>query len=377
MQSRNETLEAQLAKLRATGAVLSKALFGRRSERRERPRSERRRGRQPGAAGHGRTLRPALEEREDVRNPPVDARLCAGCGKPYVANGARVSSIVEIEVAAHKRVIRRPRWRRRCDCASSPTEVSAPPAPRLFAGTSYGTSVWARFLFERYACFRPLNRVAAWLSDQGLPISAGTLAGSAHRFAPLFEPVAEAVLARQNGAAVRHGDETTWRVQSLREEGRSSRAWLWTSVSEDAVYFHVDPSRGAEVAKKLFGAAVHHTAIVCDRYGAYKKMARELDGAVVLCWCWAHQRRDFIQCAAGQVGLTQWRRRWIERIALIYRLNEERLARYDPVLERQDAAFSRAQAVLKKALEGLFADADGNWPPCRGQRARARRCARC
>ena len=186
-ETRRARLEAELAKLRATGAVLARRLFGRGSERQERP--------------------------------------------------------------------------------------------RLFAGTPYGTSVWARLLFERYTCFRPLRRVAAWLSDQGLPISAGTLAGSAHRFAPLFEPVAAAILAHQNETAVRHGDETTWRVQSLREEGRSSRAWLWTSVSEDAVYFHVDPSRGAEVAKKLFGAAGRHTFIVCDRYGAYKKMARELDGA--------------------------------------------------------------------------------------------------
>ena len=85
--------------------------------------------------------------------------------------------------------------------------------------------MWARFLFERYACFRPLRRVASWLSGQGLPISPGTLGDSARRFAPLFEPVAAAILARQNEAAVRHGDETTWRVQSLREESRSSRAW--------------------------------------------------------------------------------------------------------------------------------------------------------
>ena len=356
-ETRQTALEVQLAKLRASGAVLSKALFGRRSEQQERPRSERRRGRQPGAAGHGRTPRPALEERIEERNPPADARVCSCCGKPYVANGAEVSTIVEVHVAAHKRVIRRPRWCRRCACASSPMEVSAPPAPRLFAGTPYGTSVWARFLFERYACFRPLNRVAAWLSDQGLPISPGTLGDSAHRFAPLFERVAEAILARQNEASVRHGDETAWRVQSLREEGRSSRAWLWTSVSEDAVYFQVDPSRGAEVAKTLFGAAVHHTAIVCDRYSAYKKMARELDGAVILCWCWAHQRRDFIHCAAGQVGLTQWCRRWIERIALLYHLNKARLVHYDPGLERQSAAFDAAQAALKKALDGLFADA--------------------
>ena len=356
-EARRARLEAEFGKLRATGAVLARRLFGRGSERQERPRSERRRGGQPGAAGHGRTPRPALDERTEVRNPPAGARVCAGCGKSYVANGARVSSLVEIEVSAHKRVIYRPRWRRGCECASSPAEVSAPPAPRLFTGTSFGTSVWARLLFERYACFRPLRRVAAWLSDQGLPISAGTLGDSTHRFVPLFDLVAAAILARQNEAAVRHGDETTWRIQSLREQGRSSRAWLWTSVSTDSVYFHIDPSRSAEVAMKLFGATGSHTVLVCDRYSAYKKLARELDGAIILSFCWAHQRRTIIDCAAGEERLTPWCERWIERIALLYRLNEARLARYDPILEHQGAAFDVAQAALRKALENLFAQA--------------------
>ena len=356
-ETRRARLEAELAKLRATGAVLAKRLFGRKSERQEKPRSERRRGGQPGARGHGRTPRPALEERTEVRNPPPGARVCACCGQPYVANGARVSSLVEIEVSAHKRVIHRTRWRRGCGCASSPMEVSAPPAPRLFAGTSFGTSVWARFLFERYACFRPLRRVAAWLSDQGLPISAGTLGDSAHRFTPLFEPLAGAILARQNESPLRHGDETTWRIQSLREQGRSSRAWLWASLSADSAYFHVDPSRSAEVAMKLFGAAGRHTVLVCDRYSAYKKLARELDGAIILSYCWAHQRRTIIDCAAGEERLTPWCERWIGRVALLYRLNEARLARYDPVLERQGAAFDAAQAALRKALDSLFAQA--------------------
>ena len=356
-ETRRARLEAELAKLRATGAVLAKRLFGRRSERQEKPRSDRRRGGQPGAQGHGRTPRPALDEREEVHNPPADARVCPCCGQPYVANGARVSSIVEIEVSAHKRVIRRPRWRRGCECASSPAEVSAPPVPRLFAGTSFGTSVWARFLFERYACFRPLNRVAAWFSDQGLPISAGTLGDSAHRFTPLFEPVAAAILSRQNEAALRHGDETTWRVQSLREQGRSNRAWLWASLSADAVYFHVDPSRSAEVAMKLFGAGGRHTVLVCDRYSAYKKLARIPGGLVTLAWCWSHQRRDYIHCAAGEERLTPWGERWLGRVAKLYRLNDARLAHYDPGAERQGAAFNRAQAVLEKALDSLFARA--------------------
>jgi len=275
-----------------------------------------------------------------------------------VANGAEVSSLIEIEVSAYKRVIHRPRWRRGCECASSPVEVSAPPVARLFAGTSFGTSVWARFLFERYACFRPLRRVAAWLSDQGLPVSAGTLAGGAHRLVPLFEPLAAAILSRQNEAPLRHGDETTWRVQSLLGEGRSNRAWLWTSVSTDSVYFHIDPSRSAEVAMKLFGGAARPTVLVCDRYSAYKKLARIPGSLVILAWCWSHARRDYIHCAAGEERLTPWGERWIGRVAKLYRLNDVRLAHYDPVLERQGAAFDAAQAELKKALDSLFARAE-------------------
>ena len=196
-QIRIGKLEMQYARLRASTAVLQKALFGSRSEQQEKPRSERKRGQQPGAPGHGRTQRPALEEKKEERNPPRNARMCSGCGKPYVMNGERSSTIIEIAVKAHTRRIVRPRWRRSCGCSSSPLEVTAPPVPRLFPRTPYGTSVWACFLYERYACLRPLHRVSAWMSDQGLPISVGTLADSVPRFLPLFEPFDQAIRARQ------------------------------------------------------------------------------------------------------------------------------------------------------------------------------------
>ena len=357
-QIRIGKLEMQYARLRASAAVLQKALFGSRSEQQQKPRSERKRGQQPGAPGHGRTQRPALEEKKEERNPPKNARRCSCCGTPYVMNGERSSTIIEIAVKAHTRRIVRPRWRRSCGCSSSPLEVTAPPVPRLFPRTPYGTSVWASVLFERYACLRPLHRVSAWMSDQGLPISPGTLADSVPRFLPLFEPFDQAIRAHQNTAAVRHGDETGWRVQSLSEADRTSRAWLWTSVSDDAVYFHIDPSRNAKVAHRLFGAAASTLFLVCDRLSTYKTMARELDGAVVLCWCWAHQRRDFIHGAAGQAPLTRWCQKWIERIASIYKLNEARLEHYDPAIERQAAAFTAAQAALEAEVERLFATAE-------------------
>ena len=356
-RNRIETLEAQLERLRATRAVLSKALYGRKSEQQDKPRSERKRGQQRGARGHGRAQRPGLAERTEEHNPPPDACVCGRCGQPYAPNGAEESTLVEIEVKAHKRVIRRPRWRRTCECAASPMEVSAPPVPRLFRRTLYGTSFWARFLFEHCACLRPVHRVAAWMSGQGLAVSPGTLANSLKRFVPLFEPMAEAILAHQSKAALRHADETSWRVQELRGEARSSRAWLWTSVSSDAVCFHIDPSRSAEAAHKLFAEALPYTVIVCDRYSAYKRLVRLLGGLVILAFCWSHVRRDFIECAAGQVELTQWCQGWIELIASLYRLNEARLEHYDPGVQRQTPAFDAAQGALEEALDGLFAQA--------------------
>ena len=116
--------------------------------------------------------------------------------------------------------------------------------------------------------------LSAWLSDQGLPISAGTLGDSAHRFVPLFEPVAEAILAHQNEAAVRHGDETPWRIQSLRETSRSSRAWLWTSVSEDAVYFHL----------VMEDAALAFTADLGDQVGDEHRLPHPRVPETMVCW---------------------------------------------------------------------------------------------
>ena len=227
----------------------------------------------------------------------------------------------------------------------------------LFPGTLFGTSFWARFLFENCACLRPLCRVAAWYADQGVPISPGTLANSLKRFVPLFDPLYEAILAHQNRTTVRHADETGWRVQEFRDTGRSSRAWLWVSVSKDSVYYIIDPSRSAEVARILFRDTACTVFLVCDRYSAYKTLARELAGKVILCWCWAHQRRDFVDCATGQEALTEWCQEWVERIALVYHLNDERLKHYDPALERQTRAFD-AQRKLGKAVKRLFADAE-------------------
>ena len=73
---------------------------------------------------------------------------------------------------------------------------------------------------------------------------------------------------------------------------------------------------------------------------------------------WVHQRRSFIDCAAGHVRLTRWCQGWIERVAGIYRLNKARLEHYDPGLAHPAPEFDAAQGELEAVVERLFADAE-------------------
>ncbi len=107
----------------------------------------------------------------------------------------------------------------------------------------------------------------------------------------------------------------------------------------------------ADVCKELMSRAT---------FGTLRNIIRAATYAQICCipHIWSHQRRDFIQCAAGQVDLAGWCGAWLERIAAIYRLNEARLVCHDPRIERQSAAFDAAQHALAAALDGLFAEAE-------------------
>ncbi|MBO9482685.1 transposase [Salinisphaera sp. G21_0] len=70
--------------------------------------------------------------------------------------------------------------------------------------------------------------------------------------------------------------------------------------------------------------------LVCDRYSAYKKLAKD-HPLIFLAFCWAHVRRDFIDACRGDSDLYKWSTVWVNRIGRLYYLNEQRLlVRNDP-----------------------------------------------
>src|SRR6202011_2825447 len=113
----------------------------------------------------------------------------------------------------------------------------------------------------------------------------------------------EAVLARNAQAPFAHGDETRWSV-FIEQEGKSGhRWWLWVVVGPDTVPFRPAPTSSHTVRESHFAAAACLVLMV-DRYAAYKAMAQVKAGHIILVFCWAHVRRDFVAVCKGWEELT-------------------------------------------------------------------------
>jgi transposase len=128
-----------------------------------------------------------------------------------------------------------------------------------------------------------------------------------------------------------HADETRWLVFIVWEGKVGHRWYLWAFCSADAVVFVLSPGRGHEVPEDHFGPEAHGILNV-DRYAGYKAMAQVKAGTIVLAFCWAHVRRDFLEVARGWPAHEAWVLAWINRIGELYRRNDARLAVQDEPL---------------------------------------------
>ena len=342
---------------------LQQRLFGRKSERRKGGGEQQAqalvsraaRGHQRGMPGHGRTRLSHLPER--IEWIELDRPQCPRCGLALsIFPGTEDSEVLEIEVKAYRRVIRRRRYRPRCGCRGVPGIVTAPPPPRLIERGKYGMSVWARVLLDKFLYGRPSHRLLQDLADHGLKVSAGTLAGGLQALAPLFEPLDQALLRKLRSEPHWHADETRWPVFVELADKVGHRWYLWVFHSRSVVHYVLDKSRSAAVVQGEL-AGVQRGFLNCDRYAAYKKFAR-LNPGVVLAFCWAHQRRDFLELANDYPAVSLWAMGWVAAIAELYHLNGRRLQAKCGSAERAARHADLQQAVHRMATlrDGALAD---------------------
>ena len=350
---REAMLCAELELAQAKIRDLQQRVFGRKSESRKGGSEQQShglaltapRGHQRGSPGHGRTMLAHLPERIEVVE--IDTPQCPQCGLELSAfPGTEDSEVLEIEVQAYRRVIRRRRYRPTCDCGCVPGIVAAPAPPRLIERGKFGISVWTSVLLDKFLYGRPSHRLLQDLADRGLRMSPGTLCGGLASLAALFEPLDQALVRKLRSQAHWHADETRWAV-FVELAGKVGHRWyLWVFHSSSVVHYVLDESRSAEVLEGEL-AGVQRGVISCDRYSAYKKFAR-LHPGVVLAFCWAHQRRDFLELSNAYPDVSAWAMQWVDAIAELYRLNALRL-------QAQAASVERAahQAALREAVRRM------------------------
>jgi transposase len=364
---RAEHLEAEVEHLRGENRKLQDQLFGRKSEKSStQDRSNhlegenddrdsatpRKRGQRKDRPGPRRRDYSHLPVVDDPRELPEDQRICPECGAALSPSNTEDSEQIDIDVRPHRRRIRRRRYQRTCTCSTPPRTFTAPPAPKLIPKGLLGISVWVEILIDKFFSHRPTERLLDQWRLLDLEVAAGTVAGGLERLEPLFQRLYEALLARNAESPFAQADETRWMVFIDQEGKTGHRWWLWVFLGEDTVVFRLDPSRSHEVPEGHFPAGAH-VVLMVDRYSAYKAMTQVKLGDVVLVFCWAHVRRDFVTVGKGWPEHKEWALAWLRRIRDLYRYDRQRR-----ISETGTAAFTNADAAIRQTVAAMRTQAD-------------------
>jgi len=341
-------LERQLALRQQNSTTTSKppssdGLAGCQRLRGRRTKSRRKPGGQAGHPGHQRALVPPERVNRFVAHYPD---TCGRCQRPLPARERRVGGEprrhqvtevprIEADVTEHDC------YGVECACghvtyATLPEEVASGFGPQLAALIAYLTVVCR---LSRQSVRRLLEGLLDISLSVGSTQHAWEEASAA--VAPAYRELEEA-LPRQPGLNV---DETSHRT-------KGAKRWLWVLAGPTFVFFHISPSRGAGVLRRLLGEQFR--GVLCsDRlqtYLAYAATSRQ--------FCWAHGIRNLL--SALELAKTAAGKRFCTEALALTRRFFRLWHRYRGDREARGAPLTRAQLIrrVRPLAKRLFALAD-------------------
>jgi transposase len=202
-----------------------------------------------GQQGHpGETLRRSETVDVTINHFPA---ACAGCGAALneaMATGHQARQVFDLapppplNVTEHRAHI--------CCCAACGTLTRANFPQGVNAPVQYGPRIAAIVVYLLHGQFLPELRLAELLADLfGVHLSTATIATMSWNCAARFKSFAAAIYDRIAAAAVKHLDETGFRIGGKTQ-------WLHIAATTLLTFFRVSPKRG-EMPEKLTGIAVH------------------------------------------------------------------------------------------------------------------------
>ena len=348
VRAERDELQAKVQALTVTVKELQKELFGRKSERTtgvgedapatetptapyrvaspEQTAGERKRGQQRGASGHGRRLHPELPAEVMEREIPEGERCCPHCNLPYEDMGsAEETEEIDWQVRLIRRVHRRHRYVRTCQCAQVPAIITAPPPARVIPKGMFSVGFIALLLVEKFVLGRPVHRIVLMLRMQGFRVSPGTLVGVLGRVLLLLRPLYEEIVAYNRREDHMNADETGWNVF---DPETKRRWWVWTFIGRMTVVFTIKPTRSGDVVEEHLALTEDDAdgsglTLMADFYPGYNRLKKK---GAKLAGCWVHAKRPIRRVAQALPALKEWGQAWQQRIATLYRLHDQWLS---------------------------------------------------
>ncbi len=354
LKRKNGELVKENEDLKAKLALREKQLFGKKREKRNKKDSgegekKGQRGQKKGTKGHGRRKHiklPVVEKEYDLSE---DEKHCKKCGLAFKEfPGTEDSEEVEYEVQIYRRVDKRKKYTPTCSCGCNPGIVTAKGPDKLIPGGGYAISFWIKVFLDKYRWQTPTNRLRQELERFELFVSQGTITGGFQFISGLLKPIEDEIINKNKTETHWHCDETRWMVFVDIEDKNNHKWYLWIFQSATTVVFILVPSRGAKVPKKHFGDEASGI-LSADRYAAYKTLMKA--GNFLIAFCWAHTRRDFLDLAVKWPQLEVWAFGWVDKIAEIYHINNQRVE-----FDMESNEFAELDLKLRLSIEQMKND---------------------
>lgn len=229
-------------------------------------------GAQKGHAGSGRQVF-SEEEADERRIAKVAAESCPGCQCRLSRQSSNARALYEIEREGVRKIYYEVERKvcRRCRGIVSGVVGNA------FARVALSNELVAEVAEQHYVLGRTLGQIA-----ERFGINYSTLSDSLKRIGKLLEPGLEQLKSDYRKALVRHADETSWRTDG-------GNGWSWYFGSKEVSLHLFRETRGASVAREVFGTDRLKGVLVVDRYAGYNRVGCEIQ------YCYAHLLREMKQ----------------------------------------------------------------------------------
>ena len=196
-----------------------------------------------------------------------------------------------IPAKAIRRVIVRPKFRRKAQRHLPPIVAPAPITPLL--GGLPSAALLAFMLVGKYVDHLPLYRLQQIFERAGVGIPRDLIIHWIHRAISLLEPVAKAIRRETLASDYIQVDETTVRYLEP-GAGKAPLGYLWVvNVPGGSLFYHWGVGRGTEQLIETIGEK-YVGKIQCDAYSAYTCYQKQQSAETLeLMACLAHIRRNF------------------------------------------------------------------------------------